>query len=115
MLLASSLDAKRPLHAAVALLTVANVFPKSWAQRQAVAGAVLEDGNTIDELATALLAWVEQGRHGSWILSALQDPTAAQRHAARRGDYLMVGQVDDWRLAGITAMCNRIAAERAHA
>jgi hypothetical protein len=108
--LASRLSSHEPLAAAVALLTVAGVFPRSWPERVAMAEQVLADGNTIDEVLTALVFWCDRGRRGGWIAQVLKDPTAAQRHAARRRGYLHVGREEAWHVAGIGELLAAAAA-----
>lgn len=113
--LAPRLHHDRELEAAVAMLTVVGLFPRSWPLRVATARTVLREGNRIDELATALLWWVRRRYGGAWIARALSDPTAVQRHAARgikRGVSLCVGSDDAWKLAGIGEIIAGVAQAR---
>lgn len=102
--LAPQLQADEPLAAAVAALTVADVFPLSWPKRLELARQALQT-NTVDEVVTACVAWCEKGRRGVWIAAALRDPTAPQRHAARRRIYVQVGRTNVWQHAGIVQLC----------
>lgn len=101
--LAPQLQAHEPLAAAVAALTVSDVYPMSWPKRLELARRALET-NTVDEVVTACVAWCEKGRRGVWIAATLRDPTAPQRHAARRRDYVQVGRSDIWQRAGIAKL-----------
>lgn len=102
--LAPQLRSDAPLAAAVAALTVADVFPLSWPKRVELARQALENNNTVDEIVTAVVAWCERNRRPVWIAAAMRDPSAPQRHAARRSSYVQVGRADSWKLAGIVKL-----------
>lgn len=101
--LAPQLCSSEPLAAAVAALTVAGVFPRSWPKRVDLAEIALF-ANTVDEVVTAVVAWCERGRRPVWITAVLADKSAPQRHAARRRDYVQVGRPDLFRQAGIVQL-----------
>lgn len=92
-LLAPVLRPDRDVDSVVAMLTVADVFPKSRRERRRLGRAVLGYGNNVDEIATALCAWLERGKTGPWIVATLRDPSSPARHAARRASFLSVGGV----------------------
>lgn len=101
--LAPQLQASEPLAGTMAALTVSSVFPLSWPKRLELSRLALRT-NTVDEIVTACVAWCEKGRRGVWIAAALRDPSAPQRHAARRREYVQVGRTNVWHRAGIVKL-----------